>query len=100
MRQTLHPTHKIEKNGIIDTLALIVGILQPLSTLPQIYLVYTSRDVSQISLFMWTSYNIASVILLIYGIKHKLRPIIWAQSLWLAVQTPMMIAVLLYGKVF
>lgn len=96
MRHTLHPTHKIKKTTGIDTLALIVSILQPLTTFPQIYIVYTSQDVSQISFFMWTAYNVASVILLIYGLKHKLTPIIWAQALWLLVQTLMMIAVLLF----
>jgi len=96
MRHTLHPTHTLKKSSGIDALALVVSILQPLTTLPQIYIVYTSKDVSQVSLFMWTAYNVASVILLIYGLKHKLAPIIWAQSLWLIVQTLMMIAVLIF----
>ncbi len=93
MRQTFHPNHKIKVNDKIDVLALVVGIIQPLTTLPQIYLVYSSHDASQVSLFTWTGYNIASIILLIYGLKHKLTPIIWAQILWLVVQTPMMLAV-------
>lgn len=97
MRHTLHPHHKIKKNDKIDTLALIVGIVQPLATLPQIYIVYSSQDASEVSLFMWTGFNIASVVLLVYGLKHKLAPIIWAQVLWLAVQTPMMLSVFIFG---
>ncbi|HBO64367.1 TPA: hypothetical protein DD425_00200 [Candidatus Saccharibacteria bacterium] len=96
MKHTLHPKHKIPRTSAIDSLALLIGIIQPLTTIPQIYLVYTSKDVASISFFMWTSYNVASVILLLYGIKHKLPPIIWAQSLWIIVQTPMMVAVLLF----
>lgn len=96
MRHTFHPKHKIKNNGTIDTVALIVGILQPLSTIPQIYLVYSTHDASAVSLFMWTSFNIASVILLMYGLRHKLAPIIWAQVLWIAVQTPMMISVFFF----
>lgn len=95
-----HKTHyaktKKQQNSLIDWLALAVGVLQPLTTIPQIYLVYSSRDTSTVSLFMWTSYNVASIILLLYGIKHKLTPIIWAQSLWILVQTPMMISVFLF----
>lgn len=45
---------------------------------------------------MWASYDVASIILLLYEFKHKLTPIIWAQSLWLLVQTPMMISVFLF----
>ena len=96
MRRTLVSVDTFKVHGKIDALALVVGIIQPLTTLPQIYLVYTSRDVSQVSLFMWTSYNVASVILLIYGFKYKLLPVIGAQILWLLVQTPMMIAVFVF----
>ncbi len=96
MKHTFHPKHKAKRVDWIDTLALIVGVIQPLTTLPQIYLIYSSRDTSTVSFFMWTSYNLASVVLLLYGIKHKLRPIIWAQSLWIVVQTPMMISVFFF----
>ena len=96
MRHTFHPKHKIKNNGPIDTLALIVGITQPLVTIPQIYLVYSTQDASDISLFMWTGFNVASVVLLLYGIRHKLKPIIYAQILWLIVQTPMMFSVFIF----
>lgn len=96
MKHTLHPKHTIPKNSAIDLFALLVGIIQPLTTIPQIYLVYTSKDVTSMSLFMWTSYNVASVILLAYGIKHRLAPIIWAQALWILVQTPIMVAIIIF----
>ena len=96
MRHTIHTVPKIKVTSRIDTLALLVSIIQPLTTLPQIYLIYTSQDASQVSLFMWTGYNISSVILLLYGIKHKLPPIICAQILWLVVQTPMMLSVFIF----
>jgi len=96
MRHVLPPSRKIKSTDKLDTLALVVGVIQPLATLPQIFLVYSSQDASQVSLFMWTSYNVASVVLLAYGFKYKLTPIIWAQVLWLLVQTPMMLAVFIF----
>ena len=84
-------------HGKIDSLALLVGVLQPLTTFPQIYLVFSSHDVSQVSLFMWSSYNLSSVVLLAYGLKHRLWPIIVAQILWLIVQSLMIIAFLVYN---
>jgi len=80
----------------IDRLALAVSIIQPLTTIPQIYLIYSSQDASQVSLFMWGAYNVASIILLMYGLKHKLLPVICAQILWLIVQTPMMLSVFIF----
>jgi len=97
MKHTFHPHHKVTRGDTIDALALLVGIIQPLATIPQIYLIYSTQDVTGVSLFMWTCYNIASVILLMYGLKHKLMPIIVAQILWLTVQTPMMVAVFIFG---
>ena len=96
MRHVLPPKRK-ESLSSVDHLALIVSIIQPLTTIPQIYLVYQSQDASQVSLFMWTGYNISSVILLLYGIKHRLLPIIVAQILWLIVQTPMMFSVFVFN---
>ena len=96
MKKKTIPVDALKLHGKLDSLALAVGVLQPLTTFPQIYLVYSSHDVSQVSLFMWTSYNLASVVLLIYGIKHRLLPIIAAQTLWLLVQSLMMIAVLAF----
>ncbi len=96
MKHTFHPHHKIKRNDAFDTMALIVGSLSPLATIPQIYLIYSSQDASGVSLFMWTFYNIASVTWLIYGFKHKLLPVIASQILWLIVQTPMMVAVFLF----
>ncbi|MFY9228166.1 MAG: hypothetical protein WAO28_02465 [Candidatus Microsaccharimonas sp.] len=96
MKHTFHPKHKIKNKGGIDTIALVVGILQPLSTIPQIYMVYSTHDASSVSLFMWASFNVASVVLLMYGLRHKLTPIIWAQTLWIIFQTPMMVSVFFF----
>lgn len=81
---------------ITDGLALIVGVVQPVMTLPQIILVFQLQDSSQISLATWLTYDIASLILLVYGIKHKLKPIIVSQAIWLVVQTIMIAAVFLF----
>ncbi len=96
-KQAKHP-----KTGPIDHIALLVGIIQPFATLPQIWLVYSTGDVASVSFFMWTAYNAASVVLLLYGLKYKLPPIIWSNVLWLVVQTPMMLAVFFFpgGSIF
>lgn len=93
-----HIMHK--KSGrsfpVIDRLAILVGILQPIMTIPQIVMVISVGDASQISLWTWFTYDVASVVLLIYGIKHKLAPIIIAQVAWLIAQTAMIALVFIY----
>jgi uncharacterized protein with PQ loop repeat len=92
MKHTFHPHHKLKRKDAIDTLALLVGIIQPALTVPQIYEVYSTQDATGVSLIMWTGFNVASVILLLYGLRHKLYPIVTAQVLWIIFQTPMMIS--------
>jgi uncharacterized protein with PQ loop repeat len=77
----------------IDRVALVVGIAQPLMTLPQIYLVYSTGSATGVSPFMWAGYNIGSIVFLTYAIRHRLWPLIWTQIFWLIVQTPMMLAI-------
>ena len=91
MRGTLHPTHKMVVTSRIDRIALIVGIIQPLTTLPQIFLTFTSHSAVGISLIMWISYDVGSAVFLIYGIRHRLWPLIFTQIFWLLVQTPMIL---------
>ncbi|HRN97666.1 MAG TPA: hypothetical protein PLZ58_04440 [Candidatus Saccharibacteria bacterium] len=97
MRQPINTKRVTKRTKMIDSVALLVGIVQPFTTLPQIWMVYVSQDASQVSFFMWTGYNVASIVLLVYGIHHRLPPIIWAQVLWLVVQTPMMVSVFFFN---
>lgn len=97
MRGTLHHKHQLIATKKIDRLALVVGIIQPLTTLPQIYLTFSSQSAIGVSFFMWFCYNIGSAVFLMYAIRHKLKPLIWTQVCWLIVQTPMMISVFLFS---
>ncbi len=97
MRQVLHQNHKYKITSKIDAMALIVGIVQPLATIPQIWLIYSSHSSAGLSLFMWACYDLSSVVLLIYGLKHKLTPIIVAQTLWLMAQTPIVASIFIFA---
>lgn len=92
MRHIIHRRHKVEITHPIDRLALFVGVAQPFATIPQIYLVFHSGDASEVSFFMWAFFNLSSVVLLIYGLKHRLMPVWFPQIIWILVQTPMMLA--------
>lgn len=97
MRHVTHHYKKIKKEpSVINMLALCVGVLQPLMTIPQIVTILQQQDASQISFWTWFTYDIASIVLLTYGIKHKLLPIIVAQILWLLVQTAIIILIFVY----
>lgn len=96
MRHIIHHKHKVEITHPIDSMALVVGIAQPFATIPQIILVFQSGDAAEVSFFMWAAFNVASVIILIYGLKHRLAPVWFPQIIWILVQTPMMLSPLIF----
>jgi uncharacterized protein with PQ loop repeat len=97
-----HVTHhhkrlkQISKSPRLDGLALIVGVLQPVMTIPQVFMILDQKDASQISFWTWFTYDVASVIMLAYGLRHRLIPIVVAQILWLLVQTAILILIFIY----
>ena len=78
----LHKKRKKKQQEPIDRLVYLAVIFGPLMTLPQVYAIWVqqSNDVSVVS---WISYLVIAVIWLFYGIRHKEKPIILVQLLWI-----------------
>lgn len=75
--------HKRKRQkAFIDKYIYLAVIIGPLMTLPQVYDIWIkgSREVSIIS---WVSYLFVAVIWLFYGIKHREKPIILVQLIWI-----------------
>jgi len=79
----LHKKHKQKKREPIDTLVYFAVIFGPLMTLPQVYSIWINQH-NDVSVISWVSYLIVAVIWLFYGIKHREKPIILVQLLWIA----------------
>jgi len=87
---------KNPKRALINTLIIPVAVLQPLMTLPQIFVIFDNRSARNVSIFTWVAYNLASAMWLYYGIVHKEKAIIITQVLWLIVQTVVISGILIY----
>lgn len=63
----------------LEPLMLIMGLVSPLATLPQLYKLYFSHSEHAVglSLTTWLLYSFIAVLWTIYGIYHK-NPTIWA----------------------
>jgi uncharacterized protein with PQ loop repeat len=89
-----HPTkHK----RVLDKLIYLVGIVQPLTTLPQVYKIWIERQASGISLFTYTCYALFDMIWIYYGIVHKEKPIVIMYCLWVLLNSSIAIGAVLYG---
>ncbi len=90
-----HITKKDEKR-LINRVCSVFAILMPLTTLPQISLLYTSKDAHGLSLLMWILYTIGCIPFLLFGIIYRHKQLVVLNVLWLAVQIIMIIGILMY----
>lgn len=69
----------------------------PFTALPQIIQVFTSQNVTSLSLTSFALYVIFGSIFLTYAISKKLRPLIIEGALWLVIYVAMLVGILLFS---
>lgn len=91
-------TLRKQKNGgrksAVDKLVYFAVVFGPLMTLPQLYSVWMLHQ-KGVSVATWSGYLVVAVIWLLYGLKHRDRPIIALQLLWLLLDAGIIVGVLL-----
>jgi uncharacterized protein with PQ loop repeat len=82
---------------LLDRILLIVAILGPLASLPQIFKIYSTQSAGDISLISHVLLMFMTVPWIIYGFVHKERPIIFAYFLWFLFHVSIVAGFILYG---
>jgi uncharacterized protein with PQ loop repeat len=77
-------------------LTLVAAVIQPLTTIPQVYKVYSTHNVASLSLFTWLGYALVGLVFLAYGIRYKLKPIAITQIIWFSLQMSIVVGILIY----
>ena len=80
----------------LDLGMLIIGSIGPLATLPQAVEIFTRHDAGSVSLLSWLIFVFVNGYTLLYGIVHKLLPIIASNTIWVIVDTSVVIGCLVY----
>lgn len=91
-----HLKHK-KKMTPIDKLMYFASFAYPFTALPQIVQVYTSKDVTSLSLISFGLYVIFGSIFLAYAISKKLKPLVIEGALWLIIYIAMLFGILLFS---
>lgn len=74
---------------------MLAAIAYPLSALPQVIQVFTGKS-SGVSVLSWLSFALFSVLFIIYGTIHKVKPMVVTNSLWFVVQALVVTGTLLH----
>jgi len=91
--RTLSPKQKL---ALIDKMMACAAVIHPLTTAPQVYMIYTTQNVAGISIWTWIGFTVLGLVFLAYGLAHHIRPYIVMQVLWLIVDILVVAGILLY----
>jgi len=86
--------------SFLDRIIIVVGILGPTMTLPQVFKIWMTRNAAGVSLISWMSYMVFDSVWLAYGIVHKEKPIMVAYTIWLILGFFIVAGTFLYGTGF
>ena len=88
-----HPNKWIK---FLDRFLLIVAILGPLVTLPQILKIYVEQNSTGVSALTWGLFALFNIPWIVYGVVHKDKPIAIGYSLWLVTNVVISVGALIY----
>lgn len=100
-------THEIDKEKhdrlhqkryvrFIDRYVFIVAIGGPLTTIPQIFKIWTSQNAGDISITTWALFIFSASLWLFYGIAHRNKPIIISNTLWVVLEGMVLLGAIIY----
>lgn len=87
--------HKKPKDWIDYAIYFFV-FATPLFELPQAIKIFSHQSAADVSVLTWGFFWLSTVFWLIYAVKHKLKPFIITYSLYLVVETIIMIGIFMY----
>lgn len=82
----------------IEVIGLIAAVLTTASFLPQVYKTWKTKDVSALSLPMWSIFFIGILFWLVYGILEKSLSMVLANSITIVSSFLMLYFKIKYGK--
>lgn len=87
----------VKDTSLLYRLTLLAAVVQPLTTIPQVFKVYATQNVEGLSLVTWLGYALVGLVFLAYGIKYRLKPIALTQIIWFTLQMSIVAGILVYG---
>lgn len=88
---------KNKKAEPIDYLVRFFMVATPLFELPQAYSIYSTQDAQGVSLLTWGFFACSSVVWLAYGWRAKIKPLVVAYSLYLTIESSIVIGIVMYS---
>ncbi len=93
IKQTLHINHASKYSS---ALVYFFATTTPLFMLPQAIEIFQRHKAENVALLTWLFFLIADIVWISYGIKHKLKPLVYCHILYFVVEATIVIGILKY----
>ena len=84
-----------KQDRVFDRLVLAISVLYPLSALPQLITIIKG-NADGVSLASWVAFFVCAGIFLIYGLRHRVWPMILSNTLWVMVDSMVIAGIVTY----
>lgn len=75
---------KKKRLALIDRVAIVASFMYPLTGVPQVIEVL-GGNTAGISLLSWAGFGLFSAFFVLYGVLHKVRPMIITNTIWFVI---------------
>jgi len=82
---------------MLDKLIFVAGVVGPVLSIPQIVLIYSNKDASDISAVSWFGWAALNIVWILYGLVHKEPPIVMTYTFWFIINLTVAFGAILYG---
>ncbi len=89
----LHSKKSVKR---LDRMVLVIGILSPLFTLPQVWQIWTTHDVEGINLITWIAWATFNGFWFVYSVAHKELPLIVNCTIWIFIYISVITGIIIF----
>ena len=86
-----------QHRSLFDKVVIVVSVLYPASALPQALTVFSGK-IDGVAALSWMGFLVCSILFLIYGIRHRVAPMIISNSVWALMDSLVLIGLFTAGK--
>ncbi len=80
--------------NLLDRCMLVVALIGPVMTLPQILTIWADKQTSGVSVSSWIAYTFVSGFWVVYGIVHREKLVTFINILWVILGVVIVVGIL------
>ena len=90
-------TKTISSKKLVGYMMYFVAVVMPLSNIPQLHQIYTTKLTTGLSISAWIMYATFGLVPLVYALVNRLKPLIISNLLWMVIDCLMIYGIVIYS---